>query len=145
MTMPVVLDAEGLDALCDPRPPERFRALLHEAWVRERDVLVPAVVCAEACRGVARTRRVEAAVGRHGEPRGQRPPLSVVVTDLTFARQVGAVLHGAGADSCDMVDAHVVAACAVHGGGLVVTADGDDIERLAQAVPSARVLTRRAR
>lgn len=144
MTMPVVLDAEGLDALCDHRPPEQFRALLHEAWVRDRDVLVPAVVCAETCRGVARTRRVEAAVARHGRAHGEVPALSVVVTDLTLARQVGAVLHGAGADSRDMVDAHVVAVCAVHGGGLVVTADGDDIERLAQAVPSARVLTRRA-
>ena len=145
MTMPVVLDAEGLDALCDPHPPEQFRALLHEAWVRERDVLVPAVVCAEACRGVARTRRVEAAVARHHQARGQRPPVSVVDTDLTLARQVGAVLHGAGADSGDMGDAHVVAVCALHGGGLVVTTDRDDIERLAQAVPSVRVLTRRAR
>lgn len=143
--MPVVLDADGLDALCDPHPPEQFRALLHEAWVRERDVLVPAVVCAEACRGVARTRRVEAAVARHHQVRGQRPPVSVVDTDLILARQVGAVLHGAGTDSGEMVDAHVVAVCALHGGGLVVTADRDDIERLAQAVPSVRVLTRRAR
>ena len=144
MTRPVVLDAEGLDALCDPRPSEQFRALLHEAWLREREVLVPAVVCAEACRGVARTRRVEAAVARHGQAGGQRPALSVVITDFTFARQVGAVLHGASADSRDMVDAHVVAVCALHGGGLVVTADADDIQRLVQAVPSARVLTRRA-
>lgn len=107
-------------------------------------MLVPAVVCAEACRGVARTRRVEAAVARHGQARDQRPAVSVVATDLTFARQVGAVLHGANAGSRDMVDAHVVAVCALHGGGLVVTANGADVERLAQAVPSARVLTRRA-
>ncbi|MGH3720880.1 MAG: hypothetical protein ACRDRI_18935 [Pseudonocardiaceae bacterium] len=57
------------------------------------------MVCAESCRGIARTRRVEAAPARHDQARGQRPPVSVVVTD---------------------------------------------IERLAQAVPSARVLTRRA-
>ncbi|MGH8897469.1 MAG: PIN domain-containing protein [Egibacteraceae bacterium] len=145
MTVPVVLDAAGLDALCDRRPPEQLRALLHEAWVRQRDVLVPAVVCAEVCRGVPRTRRVEAAVARHDQIRGQRSPVSVVVTDFTLARQVGAVLHGAGADSRDIVDAHVVAVCALHGGGLVVTADSEDIERLAQAVPSARVLTRSAR
>ncbi|MGH3856426.1 MAG: PIN domain-containing protein [Pseudonocardiaceae bacterium] len=144
MTVPVVLDAEGLEALCAPTPPEQLRALLHEAWVRERDVLVPAVVCAESCRGVARTRRVEAALARHDQARGQRPPVSVVVTDFALARQVGAVLHGCNADSRDMVDAHVVAVCALHGGGLVVTADGTDIERLARAVPSARVLTRRA-
>lgn len=145
MTLPVVLDADGLDALSEQTPPTMFRALLHEAWVRERDVLVPAVVCAEACRGPARTRRVEVAVARHASARGQRPPLRVVATDFGLARQVGAVLHGAASDSCDMVDAHVVAVCAQHGGGLVVTADAADIERLAQSVPSARVMTRPAR
>lgn len=99
MTRPVVLDAEGLDALCEPRPPEQFRALLHEAWIRERDVLVPAVVCAEACRGVARTRRVEAAVARHGQARGQRPALSVVVTDLTsWPRTTSTILDDAVSD-----------------------------------------------
>ncbi len=145
MTLPVVLDAGGLDSICDREPPASLRALLHEAWARGREVLVPAVVCAEVCRGLPRTRRVEAAVSRRDGPGIQRPPLSIVVTDFALARQVGAVLHGAGADSRDMVDAHVVAVCALHGGGLVVTSDGPDIERLAQAVPSARILTRRAR
>lgn len=144
MTLPVVLDAGGLDSACGRQPPESLRALLHEAWVRGSDVLVPAVVCAEACRGAARTRRVEAAVARHDGTRWQRPPISIVVTDFALARQVGAVLHGAATDSRDMVDAHVVAVCAINGGGLVVTDDRHDIERLAQAVPSARIVTRRA-
>lgn len=145
MTVPLVLDADGFDALCDPRPPERLQALLQEAWVRDRDVLVPAVACAEVCRGVPRTRRVETVVARHDAARGQRPPVRVVATDFSLARQVGAVLHGAGADSRDMVDAHVVAVCALYGGGLVVTADSKDINRLAQAVPSVRIITRPSR
>lgn len=145
MTLPLVLDAEGLDVLCETVPPTRFRALLEEAWKRERDVLVPAVVCAEACRGLTRTRRVEAALARHRSTRGERPPVRVVTTDFGIARQVGAVLHGSASDSCDMVDAHVVAVCALHSGGLVVTADSGDIGRLAHAVPSARVLTRSVR
>ena len=145
MTLPVVLDAAGIDALADPRPPALFRALLQEAWSRDRDVLLPAVVCAEACRGAARTRRVEAAVARHRVEVGQRPPVRVVDTDFALARQVGAVLHGADADSSDIIDAHVVAVCVGYGGGLVVTADGDDIDRLAQAVPSARVIIRSPR
>ncbi len=143
--LPIVLDSEGLDAVCDHQPPEPVRALLQEAWVRGRDVLVPAVVCAEACRGLPRTRRVEAAVARHDGSAGRRPPISLVVTDFVLARQVGAVLHGVGSDSRDMVDAHVVGVCALHGGGLVITADGSDIERLARAVPAARILTRPAR
>jgi predicted nucleic acid-binding protein len=142
VTLPLVLDAAGLDALGDPHPPAGFRALLREAYSRGRDVLVPAVTCAELCRGAARTRRVEAAVARHDSARGQLPAVRVVPTDFTLARQVGAVLHGASADSRDLADAHVVAVCALHGGGLVVTSDGGDIERLAQAVPSARVLVR---
>ena len=143
MTLPVVLDADGLDALADPSPPSAFRALLREALDRGRDVLVPAVVCAEACRGPARTRRVETALARHRPTRGQRPPVAVVDTDFGLARQVGALLYGAG--SADLADAHVVAICARRGGGLVITSDPDDIARLAVAVPAARVVTRLAR
>lgn len=145
MTLPVVLDADGLDALADPTPPTRFRALLREALDRDRDILLPAVVCAEACRGSARTRRVESAIARHRPASGQRPPVSIIDTDFTLARQVGAILHGAGAGSADVVDAHVVAVCARHGGGLVITSDPDDIARLASAVPSARIVSRPAR
>ena len=145
MTLPVVLDADGLDALSDPRPPSALRALLREAWARDRDVLIPAVVCAKVCRGVGRTRRVESALARHDPERGRRPTVRIVNTDFGLARQVGAVLHGVAAGSADMVDAHVVAVCAVRGGGLVVTTDSADILRLADAVPSARIVTRPAR
>lgn len=143
MTLPVVLDADGLDALSAPQPPPLVRALLREAWSRDREVLVPAVVCAEVCRGARRTRSVEAALARHRTERGQRPPVRVVDTDFPLARLVGAILHGVGAGSEDLVDAHVVALCSTRGGGLVVTADPDDIERLAQAAPSTRVVIRR--
>ncbi len=145
MTLPVVLDADGLDALADPSPPSAFRALVREALDRDRDVLVPAVVCAEACRGQTRTRRVETALARHRPTRGQRPPVAVVDTDFLLARQVGAVLHSAGAGSADLAGAHVVALCARRGGGLVITSDPEDIVRLASAVPAARVVTRPAR
>lgn len=145
MTLPVVLDAEGLAGLTDRRPPVALRALLSEAWSRCRDVLVPAVVCAEVCRGSARTRGVEAMLARHRKESGQQPPVQVVGTDLDLARQVGAVLHGAAAPSGDMVDAHVVAVAARHGGALVVTSDPEDIHRLAQAVPSARIVTAQVR
>lgn len=140
-----MLDADGLDALADPSPPIVFRALLREALDRARDVLVPAVVCAEACRGPARTRRVETALARHRPARGQRPPVGVIDTDFLLARQVGAVLHGAGTGSADLADAHVVAVCARRGDGLVITSDPQDIARLAATVPAARVVTRPAR
>ncbi len=69
----------------------------------------------------------------------------MVDTDFVLARQVGAVLYGAGARSADLADAHVVALCARRGGGLVITSDPKDIARLAAAVPAARVITRPTR
>jgi hypothetical protein len=55
MTLPVVLEADGLDALADPSPPSAFRALLREALDRGRDVLVPAVVRARRGGGLVIT------------------------------------------------------------------------------------------
>ncbi len=145
MTLPVILDSAGLDALANARPPTRFRALLGEAVERRREVLVPAIVCAEVCRTAARTRAVEAALGRHEGAAGERPAVRVVDTTFDLARSVGSILARSRSGSADIVDAHVVAVAARHGGGLVVTSDPVDIARLADAVPAARILTRSAR
>ncbi|MGQ0466500.1 MAG: PIN domain-containing protein [Sporichthyaceae bacterium] len=142
MTAPLVLDAAALDALARPVPPARLRAFLAEAHRREAEVLVPSVVCAEVCRGAARTRAVESALARHERERGERPALRLLDTDFVTARQVGAILHASGGSTADLVDAHVVAACVPTGGGLVLTSDPDDIARLAAAVPTARIVVR---
>jgi predicted nucleic acid-binding protein len=133
---PVATGAGGVRALA---------ALLAEAWDRQREVIVPAIVCAEVCRTAARTRAVEAAVNRHDGRAGQRPPVRIVDTTFDLARSVGAILARSRAGTSDVVDAHVVAVAARHGGGLVITSDPDDISRLADAVPAARILTRPAR
>ncbi len=142
MTLPIVLDSAGLSALCEPTPPPRLRALLTVARDRFGDVLVPAAICAEVCRGVARTRQVEALIARAETPRSSRRPLTVIPTDFELARQIGAVLHGAGVGSRFLADAHIVAVCAQYGGGLVLTSDPDDIHQLAAAVPAVRIVTR---
>lgn len=136
---PLVLDAAGLDAMASTRPPDLLRALLAEAHRRGREVVAPTLACTEVARGHARTRALEAAVARHHRARGERPPVRLVDTDFDLARRVGAVLHAAGRGSERVVDAHVVAVCAPHGGGLVVTSDPDDILELAAAVPAARI------
>jgi predicted nucleic acid-binding protein len=141
VSQPVVLDAGGLDELSKSKPSDLFRALLREAWKRDREVLVPAVVCAELARGVKRTRAIEAALSRHDRASGQ-PPVSIVDTDFDLARLVGSILFTSDTGTEDLVDAHVVAVCATHQGGLIVTVDPDDIQRLAQAVPSVRIITR---
>lgn len=138
---PLVLDAAGLEALCAPRPPDRFRALLAEAHRRDREVIAPTLVCAEIARGRARTAALEAAVGRHDRARGERPAIRLIDTTFALARQVGAILDAAGAGSDRMVDAHVVGVCVAFSGGLVVTSDPKDINQLAEGVPTARIRT----
>ena len=145
MSPPLILDADGLDALSEQPPPERLRALLIEAWRRRSDVLVPALVCAECCRGGGRTRAVEAALSRHRTARTARPAVRVIATDFDLARRVGSILHSANAATPDVVDAHSVAVALIYGGGIVVTADPDDIERLGSTVPGIRIVTRPAR
>ena len=108
---PLILDADGLDALTEQPPPDQLRALLAEAWERRSDVLVPALVCAECCRGAGRTRGVEASLARHRGTRAERPAVRVVPTDFDLARRVG--VHPSrrrrGAGTADIVDAHSVA------------------------------------
>lgn len=142
MSVPLVLDAAGLTELASWRPSQRLRNLLLTAGRVRQAVLVPAVVCAEVCRGVAHTRQVEAALRRFHIATRDFPAVTVVPTDFALARQVGAVLDGAKAGTEDIVDAHVVSICVPHGGGVVVTSDPYDIHRLAAAVPSIRVVTR---
>lgn len=138
----MVLDAAGLDALAADLPPAGIRSLLEECLRLRRAVLLPALVCAEVCRSRARTRSVEALLLRHSGNSPKHARITVVNTDFRLARQVGALLGGAGRDSSSVVDAHVVALCVPFGGGLVVTSDPGDINAIAQAAPTVRVVTR---
>jgi predicted nucleic acid-binding protein len=107
--------------------------------------LVPAVVCAECCRGLARTRAVEAVLSRGRHPGNKQPAVRLVPTDFELARRVGSILHGAAAETADVVDAHVVAVAVSLGGGIVITSDPVDVQRLAAAVPAVTIVTGPAR
>jgi len=141
---PVVLDADGLAALAQATPPPRLRALLHEAHTRHCELIVPTVVCAELGRNGAETAEIETFLARRAD-RHDRPAVRLEDTDFDLARSVGAILHAANASIADIVDAHVVAICVPYGGGLVVTADPDAIERLAAATPATHIVTRSPR
>ena len=131
--MIVALDNEGLNALAGPDSSRKrqVRRALEAASRSGRDVLVPTLVLAESYRGAARTQAIDSLLARH------RPAIETRDTDRTLARFVGAVLHAAEAGSADIVDAHVVAVTAEAGGGLVLTGDPSDLERLAAAYRSA--------
>ena len=60
-------------------------------------------------------------------------------TDRSFARLVGGVLVAAGAGSDLLADAHAVAAAVETGGGVILTSDVADLERLAAAYPNIHI------
>lgn len=138
MTPFVVLDAAAFDVLGAPGDSD-LRALLRRTAERGGKVSCAAVTLAEVCRGLARTRKMEAALARsHG---GQR--IRVVATDERLAKLVGGILHHAGLGSDRIANAHVVAVCAPAEAALVLTEDPGDIAELAAALPGCRIVTRR--
>ncbi len=129
-----MLDSEALSALAQPRG-QRFvevRAALEAARRLRRDVVVPAVVLAELYRGPKLNQTVDACLSRE-------TGLEVRDTDREFARLVGSVVAAAKADSGVLVDAHCVAAAVETGGGVVITGDPRDLERLAAPYPHVHV------
>ena len=128
----IVLDAEAMSLLARPEPAsaEVMAAVKAAANVR-KPVIVPAVVLAELYRGPARVAAVNSLL------RQKEYAVSERDTDRGFASLVGGVLHGASAGSVDMVDAHCVATAVENGGGVVITSDIGDLERL--AAPYANV------
>lgn len=134
MSRVLVLDAEALSALARPRG-DRFhevRAALEAARRLSRDVVTPAVILAELCRGPGRNQVVDACLSRQSF-------IDVRDTDRGFARYVGGVLSAARADSSDLADAHVVAAAVEAGGGVLLTTDDADLNRLSSGYPNIHV------
>lgn len=115
----LILDSGAVIALA--RRDQRARAALTAAWEVGAEVVLPAVVVAETVRGDgprdAAVNRVVAAVGE------------VADVDEATARVAGSLL--ARARSTATVDALVVAEAVARGGGVVLTGDVDDFEKLA--------------
>jgi predicted nucleic acid-binding protein len=133
--MIVALDCEAVNVLAGRDSPtkRRVRGALRSVNRRRYDVVVPTLVLAELYRGRGRTQLVDAFLARHEDWIQTRD------TDRHLARFVGAILHTAGAGSEHIVDAHVVAVVAEGGGGVVLTADADDLTRLAAPYRSVMV------
>ena len=93
----------------------------------QHTVVVPAVILAELYRGPGHSSMVDACLSR------EEDALAVRNTDRILARYVGGVLAAGGAGSELLADAHVVATAVEAGGGVVLTADGRDMARLAAA------------
>lgn len=125
--MRLVLDAEAVNALVDPGHPESVgtgRTVL-AAQELGRPIVVCAVTLAEAYRGVTRTKTLDAFLA---STRGRG--LLIRDTDRPLARLVGSVMTAAAVASDYLAGAHAVAAAVEGGGGVVLTGDPDDIQRL---------------
>jgi predicted nucleic acid-binding protein len=127
----VVLDSEAFNVLAGAASvrKQRVRRILRAAYRLNREVVVPVVVLAELYRGRGHNQLVDACLAR------ESASLSTRDTDRGLARLVGGVLAAAGADSGMIVDAHVVATAVEAGGGVAVTGDEPDLNRLAAGFP----------
>lgn len=132
MTLSLVLDAEALSRLARTGGRAEVRAALEAARRLRRDVLTPAVVLAELYRGPRHNQLVDALLAREAG-------IAVRVTDRHLARLVGGVLSAADADSRHLAAAHVVATAVETGGGVVLTGDPTDLQRLAAGYPNIHV------
>jgi len=126
--MRLVLDAEGVNALLDRRHPaeRKVRRAMEAARRLHREVAIATGTLAELYRGAGRNQPLDALLAResgHG--------LLLRDTDRSLARLIGALLSEAGASSALFADAHPVAVAVETGGGVVLTADPDDLSRLA--------------
>jgi predicted nucleic acid-binding protein len=91
-----------------------------------REVAIATGTLAELYRGPGRSQGLDALLSRQS-PHG----LVLRDTDRSLARLIGALLTEAGAGSELFADAHPVAVAVEVGGGVVYTADPDDLGRLA--------------
>lgn len=126
--MRLVLDAEAVNALLDPRHPaeRQVRRAMEAARRLGRDVAIATGTLAELYRGAGRNQALDALLSRESSD-----GLLLRDTDRTLARLIGALLAEARAGSSLFADAHPVAVAVESGGGVVQTADPDDLTRLA--------------
>jgi predicted nucleic acid-binding protein len=124
----LVLDAEAVSALLDPRHPSerKVRQAMEAARRLRRDVVVATGTLAELYWGAGRNQALDSLLA--GESANG---LVLRDTDRSLARLIGAVLTEASADSTLFADAHPVAVAVEAGGGVIQTADPDDLTRLA--------------
>lgn len=129
--MIVALDAEAFSALAGPSSVRqaRVRRVLRRAKALNRRVVVPSLVLAELYRGRGHNQLVDACLAR------ERASIDSRDTDRDLARIVGGVLAGAKAGSDMIVDAHAVAIAVEAGGGIIVTGDEHDLNRLCAPYP----------
>jgi predicted nucleic acid-binding protein len=133
MSRVLVLDSAAVEGLCRRDVPMLIRAALEAASRLGRDVVIPSAVLAECYRDRNHVQAIDSMLAR-------RPALRLRDTDRVLARLVGGLMATADVGSEAMVDAHVVAVAVEQGGGVCLTSDVVDLERLAAGSPAVSVV-----
>lgn len=132
--MPILsLDAEALSAIAHG-PKHRqdvVQLAIDNARRLRRRVVVCTAVLAELIRGRPRDAAVNAAIRRCG--------FQLRDVDRKLADKAGQLLGAAQMDSRHAIDAFVAATTSIEGGGVIVTGDPDDLERLAGPLRNVHV------
>lgn len=125
--MRLVLDAQALSVLMEAGAEDRrtVRRAMTAAHELGHEVVVATLALAELYRGTGRSQGLDALLAR------EEGAIMLRNTDRQLARLVGSVLAQASLGSAQMVDAHAVAIAVEDGGGVVLTANRKDLERLA--------------
>ena len=123
----LVLDSEALSALARPTHNldrhAQVRAAMRSAHARNNPIRVPSAVLVELYRGKGLDEPIDRVLGQ-GFAR-------VVTTGARVARIAGHLLANSGVGSEMAIDAMVVATAIRFGGGMVLTHDPQDLQRLA--------------
>ena len=131
----LILDSQAIGELARARDgalPGVALAALKAALHTDSDIVVPAAVLSEQYRGGRHDQLLDACLSRW-------PSIGVVNTDRSLARTVGNLLGRYRLGSEHHVDATVVATALAAGGGLILTSDPGDLERLSDGLVGIQV------
>ena len=130
----LILDTRALEVLADTRADaaasRRMLNILSSASRAGMPVRVPSAVLAEAYTGTSADAAVDRVLGA-----GMR----AVTTGRRIARVAASLKYRDHLDSCDTVDALVVATAVRFGGGVIATGDPADMQSLAREHPNVAV------
>ena len=132
----IILDSEAISLLARPAQPSRKKRVqewIEAAKVTGAAVVVPAAVLAEQYRGGSHDQLIDACLSRY-------PGIEVEDTTRSLARSTGNILGKARLGSEHHVDATVIAVAFARGGGVILTSDPGDLEKLAAGTTGITII-----
>jgi len=128
----LILDSEAISQLARGKS-GRAKTLYSEAVNNSVLVAVPAAVLAEQFRGGKHDQVLQSFLARNRW-------IAIYDTDIKLAQSIGHLLAKAQLGSEHHVDGAVVATALDMGGGVILTSDPNDLERIAAGHPAIKII-----